>query len=187
MGKKKRRRRIPTYPNTSRVIGPASASNDLTVARRVSEINHIIVLLGIIPYSYPIVDLIGKRRLLEGNASLVLFVCALVNSILMYVAVKLSRYSSGIFDELSPAVDNARQYRKLGKWQITLGIVINLVACVPLLYAEGYLEKWARKMSTAGFFGQKLSFGILFLVSALATGILGNLAYDVLRFVLKRR
>lgn len=183
----KQGRRTSTYPTNARVIKPTPVYNDLVVARRISKINQIIVLVGVIPYSYPIVDLIGQRNLFKGNASLVLFVCVLVNCALMYVAVKLSRYSAGIFDESAPVIHGARKYRKLGKWQMTLGSVINLVALIPLLYAEGYLEKWTSLMPTAEFLGEKLSLAILFIVSAVATGVLGNLAYDVLRFVLKRR
>lgn len=178
--------RSPTFSTTPRIITPRSAQDDLLVARRISKINQTIVLLGIFPYSYPVVDFLGKRHLLEGDAVYVLLACTFINPFLMYAAARLSRYSDGIFNDPKPAVDNARKYRRLGKWQMTLGIIINIVACVPILYAEGYFSKWAKRLPAADVLGQKLSFGIIFLVSAIVAGILGNFVYDMLRFVLKR-
>jgi hypothetical protein len=185
MAKKKRGRLRRT-----RVIklepAPSQENDDLIVARKIANINAFIATLAVAPVLYPILDMLGPKHLLQGNGVYVLLACALINPVLMFVAIRINRYSKGIFNEHWPAVENAAKYRKLGVWQITIALLIDIIACIPFLYSEGYLVSWAKQVPGTDVIGENISFAVLFIGAAIAAGILGNFVYDILKYILKR-
>lgn len=187
MARKKRHKRQVKRVTNKQTPDSASA-DDLIVARKISTINLFIVSLGIFPYMYPLMDFIyGRKKLLEGwDGIILLWICLLVNIGLMIIAVRINAYSKGIFDEYFPAKESAAKYRKLGVWQLTVAMLINVIACIPILYGEGYLTAWANQMPGTDIIGKKISFAVLFLLAAIATGLLGNFVYDILKFFFKK-
>ena len=187
MARKKFYQPKKTAKKRTQIAAPVELSPNLIDARRISTINQHIALLGICWVLYPLMDLIlGPKHLLKDNGVYVLLACALINPVFMFAATRIGRYATGIFDDTRPADEQIAKYRRLGKWQIALAIIINVVGATPVLYAEGYLPKWAAQMPGAELIGHKISYALLFLIAALAAGLLGIIVDDLVKYCFRK-
>jgi hypothetical protein len=56
-----------------------------------------------------------------------------------------------------------------------------------ILYARGYISRLAAFLPGKEQLGNKLSLGLAFALAAIFSGVLGNFAYDVLKFLIRKR
>ena len=188
MARKKIYQSKQTPKKRTQIVAPVEASPEIIDARRISIINQHIALLGICWVLYPGIDLMfGPKHLLKDNGVYVLLACALLNPVLTFVATRIGRYATGIFDDTWPADEQIAKYRRLGKWQIALAILINVVGATPVLYAEGYLAKWATQMPGAELMGLKISYVLLFLIAAVGAGLVGIIVDDVAKYFFRKQ
>jgi len=186
MARKKIRRPKNTKKQKTKIVGPVAPSADLIADRRISNINLYIAMIGITWVLYPAFDyFLGQKRLLVGNGAFLAFACSLINPVFMFLATRINRYSKTLFDD-RPDPEQLAKYRKLGKWQTIFALLINIIGFTPMLYAEGFVSKWAALLPGAEIIGQKLSFAVLFISAAIGAGLLGNFAYDILKYFFKK-
>jgi uncharacterized membrane protein len=105
---------------------------------------------------------------------------------LIFISARLNLYAKRVFNyPVSPAVDIPK-YRKIGVLNIALSIFIIILALIPILYAEGYISRLSNLLPGKEQLGDKLSLAIAFGLGAIISGVLGNAAYDLLKFVVRK-
>lgn len=86
---------------------------------------------------------------------------------------------------------NAKAHRATRRMVVALlaiYIFANIAMWIPVFYLKGYVTVVMRLLPTQQEFGAKAGIALSFVLGAITSGVLGNLAYDIIRFaVLKSK
>jgi uncharacterized membrane protein len=105
---------------------------------------------------------------------------------LMHLNVHLSDFSNEIL--YSPVLQQitVTKYRKIGVWILTLSTFINILWLIPILYVEGYISYLSNLLPGKEQFEDSLSLATAFGLGAIISGVIGNAAYDLLKFIIRK-
>jgi hypothetical protein len=188
MAKSKRRKtskqtiaRRTIKPNLSPKISSA-IETELIIAGRLLKILGIYaaIMFFVIPLVYSFVDLEVLLR------TPMFYVCMGLLVVLAGVQGLIVRHDRKRISAPRPSQADLAKYRRNGRWLFSLTFLMDMVLFLPFLYTKGYLHKLYEWLPGKQIFGEKLSFGLAFVVASIISGILGNAAYDILRFILKK-
>lgn len=186
MARTKRRKRNLARKPPKKPVGAQRPSADdkenAIVAKRIAGINLVLAGIALVPGFYIFFLNVDRARATLGNVFYVFEVLAVV---LCVSSVGLYRLSMGKFGPRATPTDNAK-YRKIGVWHVTITTFLNIVVVIPALYINGYLTRLIALVPWVETLNGKLSLSLAFVAGAVVSGVLGNFAYDVLKFIFKR-
>jgi hypothetical protein len=160
--------------------------NDLIIARRLARINSFIGILILLPGAYGFYDAIYRDSMVVRVSGRLFYVCVADALVLFVIGRLLDSFGKRFLkNPLDPTGDVAK-YRKLGVWQIAISIFIVFLAVLPIIYANGYIARLSNLLPGKEQLGNKLSLGAAFGLGAILSGVLGNFAYDALKFVVRK-
>lgn len=185
---KSNRRRIRTKRSAKRPTPPtpAPSANELLLARRIARLNSFIASLCLIPALGFGHDIFFQDAKIVRDAPWLYAACVAIALCLMYIGLRLNTYKLEILENPVPSAVSVARYRKRGVWNIAVSIFINILGLIPILYVNGYISRLATLLPGKERLGDKLSLGVAFGFGAVVSGVLGNLAYDVLKFVVRK-
>lgn len=111
---------------------------------------------------------------------------------LVTAAVKISLQVNTLRLFIGPTLDPQihQKFRRRAVGLLTLSFFMIVVMAMPILYLHGYITQFSRWLQTwlpgKQIISGKVSLVIAFVAGAIVSGILGNLAYDVLKFVFRK-
>ena len=85
--------------------------------------------------------------------------------------------------------ESAKEVRYLMIWILRLQPFGLIVTTMPLLYAFGYVGRfgnWILGLTFSRRISENWSLGVAFVGGAIASGVIGNLSYDVIKYVVKK-
>lgn len=182
MAKKRgqRRRKKLRKPQAPKQVQSEQSATDLLIAKRIAVASFFIFGLVLIPCS-----LMVSSEEVSNQAEKLRWITFGSGVLLTWVAFWLIRAGRGIltFEEKSAA--DVRAFRKNGVWTLSTLFFLNINEWIPILYEKGYLSKLSQ-LFLGQKFGDKLTLGGTFILGAIASGIFGNLSYDVLKAIFRR-
>ncbi len=191
---KSRRRKIQKHQKPQNTPGPKPkaysppSKEDLRFLRVISGlvavtvIFSIAVLLGRMIYlpSHPLIDM--PKWLIAGFVTMQLAVT--------WELVKSTRGVLAARTIAHPSPELVQSTRKLTVKSLRLSMLLLVVVLVPSLYLWGVVSYFGHWIQTVIPARQKvsdnISLGLIFAGGAMLSGILGNLAYDVLKFIVRK-
>ena len=182
MAKSKRRKTRPKRRSNKQTSTGTLSQTDLIVIQRIGAINALIPYLGFFSAFYLLYDGIFNHAKIAEAAGWLFYVCSGSAVPFMLIGIHLSKLAKQ--EREKPRINLAR-HRKLGIWTMAISIFVNILGLMPLLYGAGYISRLAKFLPGRELIGNKLSVGIAFVLGAVVSGVLGNLAYDGLRFLVR--
>jgi hypothetical protein len=179
--KAKRKASRPRHTRTIPIQLTKRSNKDAIVAKRIARVDVVISLSAFIPV---IVSLFDLPNIVNKSRWLILFsitVCILGGLI--------ARRVLGVEHTLlqpNPYSSNPIEARKRGVWFLSLSVFVNIAAWMPILYAWGYIDRLASHLPGKEQLGNKLSLGVAFGLGAILSGVLGNAAYDLLKYIFRK-
>jgi uncharacterized membrane protein len=180
---KNKRRKSSRKKTVTRPAAPTLSKTDLLVIQRLGNINGFIPYLGMITAIYLLYDGIANDAKIVRAAGWTFYVCSFVAPVFMLIGLRLSNLAKE--EREKPRINLAR-YRRLGIATITVSIFVNILGLIPLLYGKGYIARLANFLPGREQLGNKLSLAVAFVLGAIISGVLGNAAYDLLKFVIRK-
>ena len=183
MPSKRRRRKGAKRPHLPKAK-TAPHPNDLRVVSIVTKLNLLFSFVG---------SLILLARLLDlptlSTAPIWLFrICLVIFLIIMLIIWKLGNRAVRLFS-LDIDFNSVKQIRRLTIWQLSLQPFLLIVIAMPALYAHGYVTRFSNSLfawlPAQQKVGRNLSLVTAFGAGAIVSGIIGNLAYDLLKLAVK--
>jgi hypothetical protein len=89
----------------------------------------------------------------------------------------------------APAFTDQKVRLKVRRYLVTLLTVSffsNVAMLIPVLHMRGYIAAFVAMLPTKEQLGSKTFLGLSFVAGAVISGILGNLAYDLMRFAVRK-
>jgi hypothetical protein len=177
MAKKRHRRGARTKPP---VIDKKKqiALDDLAAGKKLAFHHTHIIGLAIGP---SIFLLTLRDKLTEKTGGLIkyyiffLFGVATLGSILYYG-----------FPTPTPYVGDTKAYKRRAVFLLALAIFGNLAVWVPIIYAYGAFDWLIERLPARQTLGTNFYIGVAFVAGAVTSGVLGNLAYDILKYYARK-
>ena len=116
----------------------------------------------------------------------VLMISSLLFLVVMTVKLWLDRKASSFGYTPYSNQSAHREFRKYMVWLLTLSFFANAVVLVPILYVKGYVTQLAALLPGKEQLGPKVSLSLAFAAGAIASGVLGNLSYDLLKYFYRK-
>jgi hypothetical protein len=169
-----RNRRPPVKP-------PVTIPNDdLKVGSKIGRYHAILILLAILPGRY-----IGNNynRIDAATGGLLLnWMTIIIVLGGLGAAIQIRGWSGPSI----PFLTNPKKFRRYSVFLLALAIFINVMVWVPILYANGYINRLSNLLPSKQALGDKASLAIAFGLGAIISGVLGNFAYDILKYIFRK-
>ncbi len=120
-----------------------------------------------------------------------LYSCYPALAVLSVIVISLQKRVAPNNSVMKQVLIDPTEFRRRSTTFLALLIFINIVAAFPLLYTYGYVPRaanWIQSVMPGKItISNNIYIGASFAIAAVVSGILGNLAYDILKhFVMKR-
>jgi hypothetical protein len=177
---KRKRSRTPRKQTRNSKPPVTISKDDLVVGHKIGRYHPIVILLAMVPVTYvgrnfDRIDATMGGLLLDWMS--IVFVLALVG---IFIQIR------GLFSPSMPFLTDPKKFRRYGIFLLALAIFINVLAWVPILYANGYIARLLNLLPGKEELGDKVSLVIAFGLGAIISGVLGNFAYDILKHLFKK-
>jgi hypothetical protein len=180
MPKRKRRRKPATPPIPKAPPQPTLKQHNLTWA--ITKLNRIVTLLAGIPLLYIFYDFPNMLR----NALWLLIICMVLFNIILSLKMRLHFKTRRLGIERYFDQSVHLEFRKHVVSLLGLSFFSNVVALMPILYVRGYISRLTALLPGKEFLSNNVSLTLAFIAGAIVSGILGNLAYDILKYAVRK-
>jgi hypothetical protein len=184
MAKRKRARKSAKYsttkkdPNTS----PQSSNNELVVAQKIAKIETLITCSALIPATIVFFEGPG----IVERAGRLMLVSLFIIFASIFLSWRLNPSGRRLLTSPTPYSTDPKEARRIGVRQLTLAIFVNVAGWMPILYVKDVIGSIANLLPGKEQLGDKLALVTAFGVGAIISGVLGNAAYDLLKFVIRK-
>jgi len=182
-GQRRRRKvqkaRTPKQPPTQAQV--EQSKNDLSVARRIAWTSILLMALTLIP-----AGLMMSSGPLPREAEILRWITLGSAAVLTLTGFWLIRAGLGLLTFEPKPLEDVRAFRKNGVWTLSICCFLNVNEWIPIFYERGYLSRASHFILGSQKFGDKLTLGGTFILGAIASGIFGNLSYDILKTIFRK-
>jgi hypothetical protein len=185
MGKIKRKRKIKPPPDKRNTTSNIPSQNFRNLSAKLTNLNRWIGILSFVPAIYVVLDF---RRVLDKSKTVMLLSISMF-VVLAVIKIKVQMNTLQLFNRPNPLIH--QKFRRAAVSLLALSIFMFLVLAIPILYVHGYVSQfsnWIQQWLPARQkIGEKSSLAIAFVLGAIVSGVLGNLAYDILKWAVKNK
>jgi hypothetical protein len=154
------------------------ALDDLAVGNKITHYHTQIIALALAPSFYLIVQ---KNWMIERTGSFVKWWV-----LFLWIMGLVGTFFAHAYPLPTPYQGDTRAYRRRAVFLLALAIFANIMSWVPIIYASGVFSLIISRFPGRGTLGANFYLVAGFIVGAICSGVLGNLAYDILKYVAKR-
>lgn len=191
MPKSKRRRKRsklqaperPTRRPSPKVVSAIAAEQ--VIARRLIKILFILAMIMAYPFAY-LYSSYDLSAVMKTSAFYLFLLCMGLLPALASVQMWLGHQDKKRISAPHPSQADLAKYRRNGRWILSLSLFMNIVALIPPLHAKGYISKLGQWVPGKEGLGNKVSLAVAFGAGAIVSGVLGNLAYDIVKVIVRR-
>ena len=175
----KRRKR----PGTRSTDARSALKHELIIASRISRIITVIGMITILP----VIVLSSSYNPAALSSGWFVIIFSMVTIlVLTTIACIVGTRNRWLISQLHVTHDDLAKYRRGGKILLASFFLIIIVGFIPGLHAKGYILKLTELLPGEGPLGNKLSIVVAFALGATVSGVLGNFAYDGLKWLLRK-
>ena len=154
------------------------ALDDLAVGKKITYYHTYIIALALAPTFFLIVQ---KDWMIERAGSFVKWWVLFLTTIGFVGA-----YFTHAYPLPTPYQGDTRAYRRRAVFLLALAIFANIMSGAPIIYASGVFNFIISRLPARQTFGTKFYLAASFIAGAICAGVLGNLAYDILKHLARR-
>jgi hypothetical protein len=180
MAKNKRRKSSRKKPVARPPVTPTAGQQTLT--KVISNVSFYMSITPAIPFMY----MMSRDYGISTERNNLLWASALIYLGVVFIKSRIHARIRALPMDTYANQSIHRKFRSYSVWLIVLSIFTNISVLVPILYYEGYLTKWAALLPGKTVLSNNMSIGIAFGLGAVISGVLGNLAYDILKYAVRK-
>jgi len=170
-------------PRTPAIDTGKAIKRELAIATRISR---IITVIGMITF-LPVIFLSSSYNPAAVSSGwYVIIGCFVTIIVLTTIVCIVGTRNRLLISQLHVTRDDLAKYRRGGKTILASFFLIIIVGLIPGLHSRGYISKLTELFPGEGSVGNKLPLGVAFALGAIVSGVLGNFAYDGLKWLLRK-
>ena len=169
----------------------ATAADDLAAEKAIAlRLVKIFRFMNILALVFAVVSFFNLHAI-EKAMGWLFYIDYWILIILSATGVLLQKKVAPRSDVMTQILIDPTVFRRMSTTFLALLVFQNVVAAMPLLYIYGYVTlaaDWIQSVIPGKItISSNISIGASFVIAAVVSGVLGNLAYDILKhFVMKR-